>query len=114
MKVSFGDIVGAFLDRIYQPIAQQITHMSQQITDLTTAVTNLTATVNVAIANEQSLKQKLDAALAANVTLTQQLATAQANQADPADAAAAAALTSTVTSLNQSLSDANAATAPTN
>lgn len=81
--------------------------MSAQIDQLTTAV-------NAAIANETALKTALDAAIAANTTLNgtittlqADLATAQANAADPADAAAIAVLI-------QKLTDSVATTNPAN
>lgn len=114
MKVSFGDIVGAFLDRIFQPLSHKVDHMSQQVTDLQAAVSALTAVVSTTTANETALKQKLDAAIAANVDLAAQLAAAQAGQGDPADAAAITASTASIAAATQSLSDAAAASSPAN
>ena len=71
--------------------------------------------VSAGTANEQALKQKLDAALADNVSkaaqiisdqaviadLNAKLAAAQAGQADPADAAAIVAATNTIQAQTQ-------------
>lgn len=95
--------------------------MSQQITDLQTATTALTSQATAAIAVESALKQKLDAAIAANSTLTaanvdlaSKLAAAQANAGDPADASAIAGVTASLAQTTQALSDANAVNAPSN
>ena len=88
--------------------------MSQQVTNLQAAVTALTASVAATVSNETALKQKLDAALAENASLTAQLATAQANAVDPADAAAIDAVSATVQAQTQALTDAAAATSPSN
>lgn len=114
MKLSFTELFAPIYQYIAHPILQRLTAMSQQVTDLTTAVSNLTSAVSAATANEVALKQKLDAALAANIDLTAQLAAAQGGQADPADAAAIVASTASILSATQALSDATAANAPSN
>lgn len=74
--------------------------MTQEITDLTAAVSTLQTQVSAAVANEQSLKQKLDAALAGVLS--------------PADKTALVNATSAIKSANQALSDATAQFNPSN
>lgn len=120
-SIDIEDFIGALVDRYIQPLLSKVDHMSQQITDLQTATTALTSQATAAIAVESALKQKLDAAIAANSTLTaanvdlaSKLAAAQANAGDPADASAIAGVTASLAQTTQALSDANAVNAPSN
>lgn len=95
--------------------------MTQEVTDLTAAVATLKSQVAAGVANENALKQKLDAATtdntakAAQITdLQAQLAAAQAGQTDPADKAAIVAATTEVQADSQALADATAADSPSN
>jgi len=113
--------LGIDTDEILAPLMNKVSTMSQQVSDLSSAVSALTTAVQSAIANENALKQKLDAAIADNLRLTQenttlkqQLKDAQAGQSDPADATVIAATTKTIQQNTQSLADATAATSPSN
>ena len=119
--IDFEDLIGALVDRYIQPLILKVDAMSQQVTDLQAAVTALTQAVASTVSNEAALKQKLDAAVADNVTkatqindLQTQLAAAQAGQADPADTAAVVAATATIQQQSQTLTDAAAASSPSN
>ncbi len=113
-SVDFEDLIGVLVDRYIQPLILKVESMSQQVNDLQAAVTALTSIVAATVSNETALKQKLDAAIAANASLTAQLASAQSGQADPADAAAIAAATGAIQAQNQALSDAATQTSPSN
>lgn len=74
--------------------------MAQEITDLTAAVATLQTQVAAAVANEQALKAKLDAAIAGVLSA--------------GDKAALVNATNAIKAANQALSDATAQFSPTN
>jgi hypothetical protein len=121
MQISIDTILRALIQEITHPLALKVNQMNSKILELTHAIATNTQVVQAAVANEASLKSKLDAALAANATLAEQnaalaaqLGAAQSAGLSAEDTGALDGVASALAANNQALADANAINSPSN
>jgi hypothetical protein len=103
-----------FFGRLAAFLIPEVRDMSQHVDDLTASVATLKTQVSAVKVVADTLKGKLDAAIADNVRLQAELDAALANAADPTDAPAIEQATADIQAANQTLADTAAVDAPAN